>query len=1211
MERANSHGLTPHELTAVTPEGQLVFASPYVEGRGVTQKNLPAALARAGVHFLSDLGATSGVAKLDDGRWVVYDDLHPGNVRTMPGGRVEVIDANNRELDQYEIDDLHKLGKMPLEKPPKAAARAAKRVQKYDNAIVVAPMVETYHGTPHEWAPEVKVRFYDGTEVWFNADSVNRGGLPEGAKIIERAPAGRVREEKVGEGEGHAAYGWGVLYSAQERKVAERYREQLSEEEGKWLVDGEDIDRTQAVKGNDYVDLHKALTMVADEQDIDETIREFHSMTSSDEYGQRYARMAALLEKFRDRLQFRKGGAGNVYTVQLDVNDPELLDWFKPMKDQMWVFDKVAEKFGVTREEAQKAYEENERLAKEAERLEEENAPKEEISGAGKRWHEHSKQPATVLGGMLRKVMNYTGEKFYKGLYDYSGNKTKKDASMFLKSAGIPGIVFLDQQSRKQVRVDEISGGRWSVAFAQIGKPFEERIFETKEEADRFAEEIEGRGTNNYVMFDPEKIKVVAKNGEVVRTVADDMPEPVEPGNEPMTVAAMAEERDDRDLTVAPMAATGRNARQDVSVANYKPAGWTAPFKRLSWEAVKFVQQKRQKEAATIYRVQTMVRDFERKLKSVYKGKLSPAENKNIMLALGNLDNRLTQEQAQEAGKMIGSERDGFLHTAHMENVAQFKQRQVQALNSLPDEIREAVNKLREALDLESKEALKDTGLDTELRARLDANQGVFLHSNAFQHFEDEVWGKHIKSDKPEAVQIRRAAEDLFRNEIIGENALAHQKANPGTSDADALKFAAASGDLDQQIATRLDDYLRKQADEPSRLHMLMGKMPVARTEAGKMLSLDRENIPKEIRDLWGQYDDPAANFAKTLSVLANHNAQTRMQNAMLDDGKEKGYFWKQDESPGPRPPGLVQMSTDTHGPFVGVHGPPGLKEGLSLMNQRPVRSLMSELNSVPLMMKTVQSVASGVRNFFGNPLFMVSNGNLLISPIYWPKALWLSVQRAADSMATSEGRKELARMIELGVLDENVDSNILERIAKNARMAHKWENQKGFGASVAALQRGFVKVAEKAAIPLQRFYTGVDNFWRLANYNVELLRQKWMNKNLSLEQQEENAAEATRKTLPTYSNIIEGFRESYGKVSEVAAPYLSFQAEAMRTYASSVYLAWKEVSSGKPKEMLSGSWRLAGLAAATSAPLALGIASKAMFGYDDDDEEAIRDSVA
>ena len=86
---------------------------------------------------------------------------------------------------------------------------------------------------------------------------------------------------------------------------------------------------------------------------------------------------------------------------------------------------------------------------------------------------------------------------------------------------------------------------------------------------------------------------------------------------------ASSEVKDDTDLSVAPMAGTGRRTRKDVSVENYKPAGWTAPFKRLSWEDVKFAQQKRQMEAATVYRIQTMVKDFERTVKKVY-GEIEP-----------------------------------------------------------------------------------------------------------------------------------------------------------------------------------------------------------------------------------------------------------------------------------------------------------------------------------------------------------------------------------------------------------------------------------------------------------------------------------------------------------------------------------------------------------------------------------------------------------
>ena len=77
---------------------------------------------------------------------------------------------------------------------------------------------------------------------------------------------------------------------------------------------------------------------------------------------QRYNQRADILEKLKHRLTYIRE-EGNVYTVQLDVEDPELLDWFMPMKDQMWVFDKVAERFGVTQESARAAYEENEMLA--------------------------------------------------------------------------------------------------------------------------------------------------------------------------------------------------------------------------------------------------------------------------------------------------------------------------------------------------------------------------------------------------------------------------------------------------------------------------------------------------------------------------------------------------------------------------------------------------------------------------------------------------------------------------------------------------------------------------------------------------------------------------------------------------------------------------------------------------------------------------------
>jgi hypothetical protein len=81
-----------------------------------------------------------------------------------------------------------------------------------------------YHGTPHKWAPETLWRLTDGRTEWI----IDGDPVPSGSTMVRKAPAGRVRADKVGSGEGAAAYGWGVLYAAENEGVAKEYQRQLS-----------------------------------------------------------------------------------------------------------------------------------------------------------------------------------------------------------------------------------------------------------------------------------------------------------------------------------------------------------------------------------------------------------------------------------------------------------------------------------------------------------------------------------------------------------------------------------------------------------------------------------------------------------------------------------------------------------------------------------------------------------------------------------------------------------------------------------------------------------------------------------------------------------------------------------------------------------------------------------------------------------------------
>ena len=98
MARTNAAGdLTPTEFIAVTPDGYAVFGQPFVTGRAVSDKNASFALDSVGLKLITQMGGTAAVGQVDD-KLVLFDDLHGRNVKVAPNGRVEVIDAINREL---------------------------------------------------------------------------------------------------------------------------------------------------------------------------------------------------------------------------------------------------------------------------------------------------------------------------------------------------------------------------------------------------------------------------------------------------------------------------------------------------------------------------------------------------------------------------------------------------------------------------------------------------------------------------------------------------------------------------------------------------------------------------------------------------------------------------------------------------------------------------------------------------------------------------------------------------------------------------------------------------------------------------------------------------------------------------------------------------------------------------------------------------------
>jgi hypothetical protein len=128
----------------------------------------------------------------------------------------------------------------------------------------------------------------------------------------------KFRLDKIGTGEGAQAYGWG-LYFAEAQAVGEEYRKGLS---SYVAVDGKPIHRNNRNVGTTG-DSGLDDLLIANMGDLDAAIKD--AQDGLEEY-------VPKLEALRGRVDVSTNG--NLYTVTLDVNDEDLLDWDKPLSEQ-------------------------------------------------------------------------------------------------------------------------------------------------------------------------------------------------------------------------------------------------------------------------------------------------------------------------------------------------------------------------------------------------------------------------------------------------------------------------------------------------------------------------------------------------------------------------------------------------------------------------------------------------------------------------------------------------------------------------------------------------------------------------------------------------------------------------------------------------------------------------------------------------------------
>ena len=298
-------------------------------------------------------------------------------------------------------------------------------------------------------------------------------------------------------------------------------------------------------------------------------------------------------------------------------------------------------------------------------------------------------------------------------------------------------------------------------------------------------------------------------------------------------------------------------------------------------------------------------------------------------------------------------------------------------------------------------------------------------------------------------------------------------------------------------------------------------------------------------------------------------------------------------------------------GPLAEAYGPPELRDAFALYNTPAVQDSLAKMVAVPLAAKTVYSTTGIIRNFLGNPAFRIMQDAFLpIIPGRLNKSratTWANIRK----LGTKEGREYAVRLHELGILGDNVGPSVIKKIGLDSQKAERLDMDGEPGWMMKAWQ-GAKEAAGTTGEAFESAYGGVDDFWKVYGFETELRKYEWAYKNdpnaPSKAELEKEMADIVRKTTPTYSEPGMGARQvGQDKFGKYIAPFIMFTTEVYRTTAGTMEQAAKEISNPNPKIKIIGVRRVAGMMIVASMPAILAYATKAMFGYDDDDEDTIR----
>jgi hypothetical protein len=438
-----------------------------------------------------------------------------------------------------------------------------------------------------------------------------------------------------------------------------------------------------------------------------------------------------------------------------------------------------------------------------------------------------------------------------------------------------------------------------------------------------------------------------------------------------------------------------------------------------------------------------------------------------------------------------------------------------------------------------------------ELTQTLETNKGKYLH-RSYQAFDDPDW-----KDK------------ALRNKKLISNAEGYiQEQNPKLSE--------------EEVTGAVRAILQSAKENGNFASFIQNGAKVGSKDVSILKK--RKDVPVEIRELLGEYQDPKVAFIRSAAKMSNYLAGHYFLTSVYRHGLDT-YLHR-------RPTGVFDTKVAAKGnasmnPLDGLYATEDFVQGMEDAAGRSDSSAFMKkimgLNSMVKYGKTVLSPTTQFRNFMSAAMFTVMNGHFDWS--HMSKAF--RATRSDLFTNEQEWRNYIRGLVGLGVLHNNPRSEELREAIKDVTDAD-------FYVSGKVNWRPTMKV-------IQKLYQAGDDFWKIIAFeNEKQLMIK--HQNMTEEQASKAAAYRVRNGYPTYSMVPRGIQHVRRWI--LIGTFVSFPWEIARTTKNQIEFIRSDWNAGYKQQAVR---RAAGMAITAASAYAISEMTMLMMGIDDDDDEAIR----